>query len=94
MASSRMNVMQAFDPSNAFSLITSSKACCRFLPRDNSVSMILTALGGLHFPVADDVFPGIPALSRVVMNAAPRRKLRRIMSLAGDNFLKKILNLA
>ena len=89
MASSRMNVMQAFDPSNAFSLIISSKACCRFLPRDNSVSMILTALGGLHFPIADDVFPGIPALSGVVINAALRRKLRRITSLVRDIFLKK-----
>ena len=52
--------------------------------------MILTALGGLHFPIADDVFPGIPALNRVVINAAPRRKLRRIMSLVRDKFFEKI----
>jgi hypothetical protein len=51
--------------------------------------MILTALGGLHFPITDDVFPGIPALNRVVMNAAPRRKLRRIMGSVRDNFFWK-----
>jgi hypothetical protein len=43
----------------------------------------------LHFPIADDVLPAIPVLSRVVMNAAPRRKPGRIMSLVRDDFLEE-----
>ena len=40
--------------------------------------------------MADDVFPAMPAWNRVVTNAAPRRKPRRIMSLVRDNFFWKI----
>ena len=50
IAVSRMKVIQAFEPSNCFFLITIVMAWSKVFPCFSSVSRVFTALTGSHFP--------------------------------------------